>query len=81
LIFCQFDIYHGVRGLIAAQSGRAACFDSLFERYTMKALQDLFSTDYGVMSFIVIAAIVVVSIGAYVVLRKKMDETAANSSK
>lgn len=47
----------------------------------MKALQDLFSTDYGVMSFVVIAAIVVVSVGAYVVLRKKMDESAASSNK
>ncbi|NCN71722.1 MAG: DUF3149 domain-containing protein [Rhodoferax sp.] len=45
----------------------------------MKAIQDLFSTDYGMMSFVVIAAIVVVSIGAYVVLRKKMDESAANT--
>ena len=45
----------------------------------MKAIQDLFSTDYGMMSFVVIAAIVVVSIGANVVLRKKMDESAANA--
>jgi len=48
---------------------------------TMKAIQDLFSTDYGMMSFVVIAAIVVVSIGAYFVLVKKMDESAANSKK
>lgn len=47
----------------------------------MKAIQDLFSTDYGVMSFAVIAAIVVVSVGAYLVLRKKMDETAASDKK
>jgi len=47
----------------------------------MKALSDLFSTDYGMMSFIVIAAIVVVSVGAYVVLMKKMDESAPSSKK
>ncbi len=47
----------------------------------MKALSDLFSTDYGMMSFIVIAAIVVVSVGAYVVLQKKMDESASSSKK
>ncbi len=47
----------------------------------MKAIQDLFSTDYGVMSFVVIAAMIVVSIGAYVVLRKKMDESETNARK
>ncbi len=47
----------------------------------MKALSDLFSTDYGMMSFIVIAAIVVASVGAYVVLQKKMDESASSSKK
>lgn len=47
----------------------------------MKALSDLFSTDYGMMSFVVIAAIVVVSIGAYVVLQKKMNESAPDTKK
>jgi len=47
----------------------------------MKAIQDLFSTDYGLMSFVVIAAMVVVSIGAYLVLCKKMDESANNADK
>ncbi|MDD2809202.1 DUF3149 domain-containing protein [Rhodoferax sp.] len=45
----------------------------------MKALQDLFSTDYGLMSAIVIGAIVVVSVGAYVVLKSKMAESAKNA--
>lgn len=45
----------------------------------MKALQDLFSTDYGVMSIIVIG-VTVVGLGvAYVVLRKKMAETGGQS--
>jgi len=47
----------------------------------MKAIQDLFSTDYGMMSFVIIAAIVVGSVGAYFVLVKKMDESAANAKK
>jgi hypothetical protein len=41
----------------------------------MKALQDLFSTDYGIMSVIVIAMMVVGLGFAYVVLKKKMAET------
>ncbi len=47
----------------------------------MKALQDLFSTDYGLMSVVVIGAIIVVSIGAYVVLKSKMAESARNAPK
>jgi len=47
----------------------------------MKALQDLFSTDYGLMSVVVIGAIVVVSIGAYMVLKSKMDESAKSGGK
>jgi hypothetical protein len=47
----------------------------------MKALQDLFSTDYGLMSFVVIAAVVVGLGAAYVVLRSKMDESAAKAGK
>ena len=43
----------------------------------MKALQDLFSTDYGLMSFVVIAAVVVGLGVAYVVLKAKMAESAA----
>jgi len=41
----------------------------------MKALQDLFSTDYGLMSIVVIAAIIAGLGYAYVVLRKKMAES------
>ncbi len=40
----------------------------------MKALQDLFSTDYGLMSVVVIAAMIAGLGYAYVVLRKKMAE-------
>lgn len=40
----------------------------------MKALQDLFSTDYGLMSLVVIAVIVVGLGAAYVVLKAKMAE-------
>jgi hypothetical protein len=40
----------------------------------MKALQDLFSTDYGIMSVVVIAAMLVGLGVAYVVLRAKMAE-------
>jgi len=42
----------------------------------MKALQDLISTDYGLMSLIVIAATVVGLGVAYGVLRSKMAESA-----
>lgn len=41
----------------------------------MKALQDLFSTDYGIMSIIGIIMMVGGLGYAYVVLRKKMSET------
>jgi hypothetical protein len=40
----------------------------------MKALQDLFSTDYGLMSVIVIVAMLVGLGVAYGVLRSKMAE-------
>lgn len=47
----------------------------------MKAIQDLFSTDYGLMSFAVIA-VTIIGLGiAYVVLQKKMDESAADAKK
>ena len=41
----------------------------------MKALQDLFSTDYGIMSIIGITIMVVGFAYAYVVLKRKMAET------
>lgn len=41
----------------------------------MKALQDLFSTDYGLMSVVVIAAMIAGLGYAYTVLRKKMAES------
>ena len=44
----------------------------------MKALQDLFSTDYGLMSVVVIGAIVVGLAAAYVILKAKMAETSGN---
>lgn len=47
----------------------------------MKALQDLFSTDYGLMSFVVIAAVVVGLAVAYGVLRSKMNESAKSAGK
>ncbi|HEX5697019.1 MAG TPA: DUF3149 domain-containing protein [Rhodoferax sp.] len=47
----------------------------------MKALQDLFSTDYGIMSIAVIAVIVVGLGVAYVVLKAKMAESAKGASK
>lgn len=47
----------------------------------MKALQDLFSTDYGLMSLVVIAAIVVGLGVAYVVLKAKMAESGAAAGK
>lgn len=47
----------------------------------MKALQDLLSTDYGLMSIVVIAAIVVGSVAAYVVLKAKMAESGAAAGK
>ncbi|MFZ2122476.1 MAG: DUF3149 domain-containing protein [Rhodoferax sp.] len=45
----------------------------------MKALQDLFSTDYGIMSVVVIAAIIVGVGVAYGVLKSKMAESAKNA--
>jgi hypothetical protein len=44
----------------------------------MKALQDLFSTDYGIMSVVVIAVIIVGLAVAYGVLKSKMAESAKN---
>jgi len=41
----------------------------------MKALQDLFSTDYGLMSVVVIVAMIAGLGYGYVVLRKKMAES------
>jgi len=45
----------------------------------MKALQDLFSTDYGVMSVVVIAAMIVGLGVAYGVLKAKMAESEKSS--
>ena len=47
----------------------------------MKALQDLFSTDYGLMSLIAIVMMVVGLGAAYVVVKKKMAETSDQSRK
>jgi hypothetical protein len=47
----------------------------------MKALQDLFSTDYGIMSVVVIAAMLVGLGVAYGVLKSKMAESARNAGK
>jgi hypothetical protein len=47
----------------------------------VKALQDLFSTDYGLMSIVVIAVIVVGLGAAYVVLKSKMAESGAAARK
>lgn len=47
----------------------------------MKALQDLFSTDYGIMSIVVIAVMIVGLAAAYGVLRSKMAESAKNAGK
>jgi hypothetical protein len=47
----------------------------------MKALQDLFSTDYGIMSVVVIVAMLVGLGAAYVVLKAKMAESAASAGK
>ncbi len=47
----------------------------------MKALQDLFSTDYGLMS---IGGIIIMVVGlayAYMVLKKKMAETSDQPGK
>lgn len=45
----------------------------------MKALQDLFSTDYGVMSVVVIAAMIIGLGVAYGVLKSKMAESEKKS--
>lgn len=45
----------------------------------MKALQDLFSTDYGLMSVVVIVMMIVGMAGAYVVVKSKMAESTKNS--
>jgi hypothetical protein len=47
----------------------------------MKALQDLFSTDYGVMSVVVIAAMIIGLGVAYGVLRSKMAESEKKSDR
>jgi len=47
----------------------------------MKAIHDLFSTDYGIMSVVVIAAMIVGLGYAYTVLRKKMAESERQSGK
>lgn len=47
----------------------------------MKALQDLFSTDYGVMSIIGIVMMIVGMGWAYVTVKSKMAESAKNAPK
>lgn len=47
----------------------------------MKALQDLFSTDYGIMSIVVIAVIILGLGAAYGVLQSKMAESARSAGK
>ncbi len=47
----------------------------------MKALQDLFSTDYGIMSIVVIAVIIVDLGAAYGVLKSKIAESAKSAGK
>lgn len=47
----------------------------------MKAMQDLFSTDYGIMSVVVIAAMIVGLGIAYGVLKSKMAESEKSSRK
>lgn len=47
----------------------------------MKAMQDLFSTDYGLMSVVVIAAMIVGLGIAYGVLKAKMAESEKNAPK
>lgn len=43
----------------------------------MKLLTDLFSTDYGLMSIIGIAIMIIGTIGSAVVLQRKMNEKPA----
>lgn len=47
----------------------------------MKALQDLFSTDYGLMSIIGIAIIIVGMVVAYAVVKTKMAEDGKRADK
>jgi len=47
----------------------------------MKAIQDLFSTDYGMASFAVIAVTIIGFCVAYVVLKQKMAESEKNARK
>jgi hypothetical protein len=47
----------------------------------MKAIQDLFSTDYGLMSIGGIVIMVVGMVWAYAVLKAKMAEDAKNAGK
>jgi len=46
----------------------------------MKAFQDLFSTDYGLMSLVGLVIMVVGMVGGYVVLRSKMAQDADNAT-
>ena len=47
----------------------------------MKAIQDLFSTDYGLMSIIGIAMMVAGMVIAYAVLKSKMSQSAKDAGK
>ena len=47
----------------------------------MKAMQDLFSTDYGIMSIVGIIMMVVGMGWAYVALKAKMSESEKNARK
>lgn len=47
----------------------------------MKAIQDLFSTDYGLMSIVGIALMVVGMVAAYAVLKSKMADSAKQAGK
>ena len=47
----------------------------------MKAMQDLFSTDYGLMSIVGIVMMVVGMVWAYAVVKTKMAEDAKNAGK
>lgn len=47
----------------------------------MKAIQDLFSTDYGLMSIIGIALMVVGMVVAFAVLKAKMADSAKKAGK
>ncbi|MBK9440669.1 MAG: DUF3149 domain-containing protein [Comamonadaceae bacterium] len=47
----------------------------------MKAMQDLFSTDYGIMSIVGIVMMIVGMGWAYVALKNKMAESEKNARK